>query len=262
MTPSAPPFAVLPPRGVPAGAARRVLRRARWETLLLARNGEQLLLTVVLPVLILIGLTRTTFIDLGVPEAERIDVVMPGVLALAVLSTAFTAQAISVGFDRRYGVLRHLGAGPLGRTGLILARVLAVCVIVLIQAALLSLVGVLLGWSPRGNPLVVAALLVLGVAAFTGLALALAGTVRAEATLALANLLYVLLLIGGGLFVGVGGTSSTWSSITQWLPTGALAGALHDVLTLGQAPASIDLCVLLGWAALSALIAARWFRWD
>ncbi|MBC7290072.1 MAG: ABC transporter permease, partial [Actinotalea sp.] len=152
------------------------------------RNGEQLVITLVLPVLLLVVLTRTSFVDLGTDD--RIGLVAPGILALAVMSTAFTSQAIATGFDRRNGVLRLLATTPLGRGGLLAGKVLGIVAVEALQIVVLVGVALGLGWRPDPAGLPGAALaLVLGTAAFTGFALLVAGTLRAEAVLAVANLL-------------------------------------------------------------------------
>lgn len=243
---------------------RRVLAQARFDATVMLRNGEQVLLTLVLPVLLLIGLTRTGVLRLGTglhDPASRIAVAAPGVLALAVMSAAFTGQAIGTGFDRRNGVLRLLGTTPLGRGGLLAGRVLAVLVVEALQLVLLVVVALLLGWrpDPAGLPAAVLAL-ALGTAAFVALGLLLAGTLRAEAVLAGANLVWVLLLAGGGVVIpperlGAMGT------LARALPSGALGDALRSALRDGAVDAGA-FAVLAGWAVLAAVAAVRWFRWD
>ena len=106
-----------------AGLGRMVLAQARMEARLMLRNGEQLLLAVVIPVIVLIGGVEGTK-RLGIDFSRSpIDVFAPGVLALAVMSTAFTSLAIATGFERRYGVIKRLGSSPLPRTGLLLGKV-------------------------------------------------------------------------------------------------------------------------------------------
>jgi ABC-2 type transport system permease protein len=114
---------------------------------LIAGNAEQLLLALVLPVLLLVALNEVSTPDLG--PGRRIDVLTPGVLALAVMSTSFTSQAIATGFDRRYGVLRMLGTTPLGRSGLLAGKVLAVLAVQAVQLLVLGGVALALGWQPR-----------------------------------------------------------------------------------------------------------------
>ncbi|HVT70667.1 MAG TPA: ABC transporter permease, partial [Trebonia sp.] len=163
-----------------------VAAQAAQETRQLLRNGEQLTLTLVIPLLLLIAFSLEPLIDFG-GGYTRIDFLAPGVIALAVMSTAFTSQAIATGFERRYGVLKRLGATPLSRAGLITAKTVTVIGVELLQAAVILLVALALGWSPDASPAAIAVvplLVLLGTAAFSGFALLLAGTWRAEATLA------------------------------------------------------------------------------
>ncbi|WP_439648625.1 ABC transporter permease [Herbidospora yilanensis] len=242
-----------------APLARMVLAQAGAEVRATLRNGEQLLLTLIIPILLLVGFSKAPFLDV---EGPRVDFVAPGVLALAVLSTAFTGQAIATGFERRYGVLKRLGATPLSRTGLMLAKTAAVIVVEVLQIVVLVLVALALGWSPHGNPLTVALLVVLGTAAFSGLGLLMAGTLRAEATLAGANLVYLLLLALGGVVLPVSAFPESIRPLLEILPITALTDGVRSVLTgVGGFPMGAAL-VLLSWAVLALAAAARWFRWE
>jgi ABC-2 type transport system permease protein len=221
VTGTALPAGSLAPDPQAAPAHRRVLAQARFDIWAILRNGEQVLLTLVLPALLLVGLDRIDVPDLG--PGRRIDVLVPGVLALAVLSTAFTGQAIATAFDRRYGVLRLLSVTPLGPSGLLAGRVLAVLAVETLQVAVLGGLGVALGWRPAAAGAVWALLgLVLGTAAFVALGLLLAGTLRSEAVLAAANLVWVLLLAVGGVVVPADRLGA-WGGLARLLPSGALA---------------------------------------
>lgn len=250
-------------RAAAVPAARRVLAQARFEALGLLRHGEQLLVSVVLPVLALLALSLVTFPELAVGRwagAARIDVLTPGVLALTVLSTAFTGQAILLGFERRWGVLRLLGTTPLGRGGLLLAKTTAVLAALALQLLLVSVVALLLGWRPDLlGILPAAAAVVLGTLALVALAACVGGALRAEAVLALANLVWVLL-------AGVGGTlvpaaTLPGGAVLSLLPTAALGDALRDAFILGawNLPA---LGLLLVWAVLGGLLARVLLRWS
>jgi ABC-2 type transport system permease protein len=239
-------------------ARRRVLAQARFETRTLLSNGEQLLVSLVLPALALVGLTLSSVPDLG--GEPRVDLAVAGTLALAVVSTAFTGQAISTGFDRRAGVLRLLGVTPLGRGGLLAGKALAVLSVLALQVLVLGGLGVALGWrpDPRGVlPTLVG--LLLGAAAFVALALLLAGTVRAEAVLAIANLAWVLFL-GLGTLVPTDRLPGGLAAVAAALPSGALGDAVRASLEGGWPWAHWG--VLLAWATLAAAAAARWFRWS
>ncbi|MBB2902942.1 ABC-2 type transport system permease protein [Kineococcus radiotolerans] len=243
------------PAGTATPWARRVLRQAGFETRVALRNGEQLLLTVLLPALVLVGVTRVTSLDLG--PGNRPALALGGVVALAVVSTAFTGQAIGTGFDRRNGVLRLLAASPLARSGLLVGKVLSVLAVVVVQVVLLGAIALFLGWSPDAATLLAALpAVLLGVAAFTSLGLLLAGTVRAEGTLAVANFVWVLLLAGGGLVL-----PSPLGVVADVLPSGALGTAVREALATGTV-AVVPLLVLAAWAVAAGLACARWFRWD
>src|SRR4051794_5524719 len=188
----------LSPRPGAAPFPRMVAAQAAMEARLMLRNGEQLLLAVVIPVIVLIGgVQAADHIDLSLSH-RPVDVFTPGVLALAIMSTAFTSLAIATGFERRYGVIKRLGSSPLPSSGLLAGKVGALLLVELFQIAIISVVGLILGWDPA-NGLVGAFLAVfLGTGAFAALGLLIAGVLRAEATLAAANLIYLLLLAGGG----------------------------------------------------------------
>jgi ABC-2 type transport system permease protein len=253
------PDGALRPDPSAAAPLRRVLAQGRFDATVMLRNGEQLLLTLVLPALLLGALALTSIPDLG--PGRRIDLAAPGVLALAVMSTAFTGQAIGTGFDRRYGVLRLLGTTPLGRGGLLAGRVVAVLVVEAVQVVLLGALAVAFGWRPVAAGILPAVLAgVLGTAAFVALGLLLAGTLRSEAVLAGANLLWVLLLAGGGVVIPpdrMGG----FGTVAELLPSGALGDAMRAGLQHGWVHWG-SLGVLAVWTALGSLAAARWFRWD
>lgn len=248
------------PRPGAAPLHRMIAAQAALETRMLLRNGEQLLLTVVIPALLLVLFSAVDVVDTGAGEA--VDFLTPGVLALAVMSTAFTGQAIATGFERRYGVLKRLGASPLPRWGLMTAKTLSVLVTEVLQVVLLTVIAFALGWSPQGNPFSVLLLLVLGTVAFSGLGLLMAGTLKAEATLAAANLVFLLLLVGGGVVVPLDRFPEAAQSVLGLLPISALSDGLRDVLQHGAAMPWGDAAVLGVWAVLGLGAAARFFRWE
>ncbi|WP_411140855.1 ABC transporter permease [Streptomyces sp. x-80] len=248
------------PRPGAAPLPRMIRAQAALETRMLLRNGEQLLLTVIIPTLLLVLFSAVDIIDTG--AGRSVDFLAPGILALAVLSTAFTGQAIATGFERRYGVLKRLAASPLPRWGLMTAKTCAVLVTEVLQIALLTAVALALGWSPQGNPAAVAGLLVLGTAAFSGLGLLMAGTLRAEATLAAANLVFLLLLVGGGVIVPLAKFPEAAQAVLGLLPITALSDGLRAVLQHGAGVPWSDLGILAVWAVAGLGAAARFFRWE
>ncbi|CAL9608490.1 hypothetical protein SUDANB145_05569 [Streptomyces sp. enrichment culture] len=248
------------PKPGAAPLPRMIAAQAVLETKMLLRNGEQLLLTVIIPTLLLALFSTVDIIDTGAGEA--VDFLAPGVLALAVMSTAFTGQAIATGFERRYGVLKRLASSPLPRWGLMTAKTLSVLVTEVLQVVLLTVIAFALGWSPHGNPFAVLLLLVLGTAAFSGLGLLMAGTLKAEATLAAANLVFLLLLVGGGVIVPLDKFPDAAQSVLGLLPISALSDGLRDVLQHGAGMPWADLGILAVWAVVALGAAGKFFRWE
>ena len=225
------------------------------------RNGEQLLLAVVIPVIVLVGAVQgAERVGLGLDGRRAVDVFAPGVLALAVMSTAFTSLAIATGFERRYGVIKRLGSSPLPRTGLLAGKVGALLVVEVIQAVVVSGVALALGWRPDVSVVGVLLTVVAGTAAFAALGLLVAGALRAEATLAAANLVYLLLLAGGAVVLPSSAYGG-FGDVVRWLPSGALGDAMREALLRGST-AWGALAVLVGWAALGAVATARTFKWE
>jgi ABC-2 type transport system permease protein len=242
---------------------RMVAAQAGLELRTLARNGEQLLLTLIIPMLLLLAFGHEKLFSVG--AGSRIGFVVPGILALAVLSTAFTSLAIGTGFERRYGVLKRLGASPLSRPGLIGAKILTVLAVEAVQCALVLGVGALLSWVPLATAAAVVwvpLLLIAGTAAFGGLAMLLAGTLRAEATLAAANLLYLVMLGLGGVLFPLTKFPAGAQPILKLLPGGALSDGLRSVLAHSGGLPVRDVLVLCAWAAVTIGLAARTFRWE
>jgi ABC-2 type transport system permease protein len=244
----------LAPRPGAAPAGRMLLAHTVAELKLVLRNGEQVLLSLGIPLGLLVVLVAVPFIDVdgASTRGERADFFVPGVLALAVMSTAFTGQAIGVGFERQYGVLKRLGATPLPRWGLLVAKTLAVLAVELLQVTLLCLVGLALGWEPRGSVPVVALLVLLGTAAFSGLGLLLGGTLRGLTTLAAANLLWFVLLVVGGIVFPLSFFGAA-EPVLALLPTAALSGGLRDVLEAGVGFPAGDVLTLAACAAYSCV---------
>ncbi|MGZ8179708.1 ABC transporter permease [Williamsia sp. SKLECPSW1] len=244
------------PRPQPAPVLRMLAAQSRMELVLLLRNGEQLLLTMFIPVTMLVGLCLLPISTNGESRADRF---VPAIMTVAVMSTAFTGQAIAVGFDRRYGALKRLGATPLPRWGVIAGKSIAVAVVVVLQAIVLGAIGVAFGWDVGvGGLLVGAVAIAVGTLTFSALGLLLGGTLRAEIVLAVANIAWFV-------FIGIGSLVVAGSSVpdaVRWVarcsPSGALAEALHQATRL-----SIDWVgfgVLLAWGVVATVAAVRSFR--
>ncbi|MFT4008587.1 MAG: ABC transporter permease [Nocardioidaceae bacterium] len=257
------PVRTFSPRPGAAPLPRMIWAQARMETKLILRNGEQLLIAVVIPLIALVAGVHV-YDSLDRPlRSSPVDTLAPGVFALAVMSTSFTSLAIATGFERRYGVLKRLGSSPLPRAGLLAGKVLALFVVEVVQLAVIAAVAFALGWGPNwGMPGVLGliASVLLGTAAFASLGLLVAGTLRAEATLAVANLVYLLLMVGGAVVLPIS-EYGAWGNVAQLLPSGALGEAIRDSLIDATFPAS-HLLVLVVWAVVGTFLTTRTFRWE
>jgi ABC-2 type transport system permease protein len=178
------------------------------------------------------------------------------------MSAAFTGLAIGTGFERKYAVLKRLGVTALPRSVLILGKTLAVLLLELLQLVLVCGAGFALGWHPHGDPAEALLLVVLGTLAFGGLGLLVAGTLRAEVTLAAANLIWLILLFAGGIASPLDRFGRTARDVLQYLPSAALSDGLHAVLQHAHTVPARDPLTLLVWALVAVPAAARWFRWE
>jgi ABC-2 type transport system permease protein len=245
---------------------RPLTAQLRAEVTMIATNGETLFLTLGIPVVFLLFFSGVHVLPVG--TAHPVDFLVPGILALAIMSTAMTALGIGTGFERGYGVLKRLGTTPLGRPRLLAAKIMAVIAVELVQAAVLVAVGFALGWSPGGpggaGALVGVAVLamVLGTIAFGGIGLLLAGTLKPLVNLALVNGLFVVLLLLGGMLIPLGKLPGWLADIAKLLPASALADALHGALGHGTPVPARDWIVLVAWAVAAPLVAGLTFRWE
>lgn len=238
-----------------------VRRQATFDLRLLLRNGEQLLLTLIIPLVLLLILTLTPIVSVPTTGA-RINTALAGVLAVAVLSSAFTSLAISVGFDRRSGSFLMLATTPLSRASILCARSAATLIVVLGQTILLGFVAAFLGWRPTASALLALAVIVIGALSLGALGFALGGAVRAEATLAVANAVFLALLLAGGTALPLSTLPGPLATFVQWLPSAALGDALRTILAGAPGVLWLDVAVLAAWGALGAIVASRTFRWE
>jgi ABC-2 type transport system permease protein len=236
-----------------------LVAQTRVELVLTVRRAESLLVTLGIPLGILVFFAK---VDAVTDLRDPVDFLVPGILALAVMSTAMVSLGIATGYERHYGVLKRLGSTPLSRAGLLTAKTTNVLLIELVQAIVIVVTGLALGWSTSARILPVIVLLLVGTVAFAGIGLLLAGTLRAEANLALANALFLLLLFLGGMAYPLERLPGALQAIAEALPAAALAESVRDVLDPSAGFPLAHVLVLVSWAIAAPLAAMRWFRWE
>ncbi|HEX6513244.1 MAG TPA: ABC transporter permease [Chloroflexota bacterium] len=239
---------------------RGLLAQTFMELRLTSRRGENLLVTLVIPLVLLLFFGSTSVF--AAAGQRPVDFLVPGILALAIMSTGMVSLGIATAYERHYGVLKRLGGTPLSRPQLIAAKVASVVVVEAGQAVLLLGVATLaFGWRPQGSWAVPLGIAVLGTVTFAGLGLLMAGALRAEATLAGANGLYLVFALIGGMFLPVDHLPRALAGIAPYLPADALADLLRA--SLAGAPLSgFSLVVLVLWTLAFVGLAMQTFRWE
>ncbi len=239
-----------------------VAAQSRVELTLTLRRGESLLLTLGIPVVLLVFFSLVNVLPLPPGFDQPVDFLAPGILALAVMSTAMVSLGIGTGFERQYGVLKRLGSTPLGRPALLASKTIAVLAVEAIQVAVLATVALLLGWRPGGNIVAAVMAMALATVAFAGLGLLMAGTLRGEVTLAAANGLYLVLLLLGGMVFPLDRLPSALEAVARLLPAAALAEALGAAVSAPMSVPARAWVVLAAWAVAAPALAAWRFRWE
>jgi ABC-2 type transport system permease protein len=240
---------------------RQVLNQVRYELLLTLRRGENILVTLIVPVLLLIFFASLNIIP--ATNGSAVNFLLPGILALAIIAAGMVNLGIATAYERYYGVLKRLGSSPLSRGGLIIAKVISILILEVIQVLLLVGVAILLyKWQPSGSTLLALAVIALGTVTFAALGLAMAGALRAELTLAGANALFLLFLLIGDGILPLEHLPAPLAALAQILPAAALTDALRAAMTNGAAFPTSPLIVLAVWAVIILAIAIRTFKWE
>lgn len=239
--------------------SRAVLGQTRVELVLTLRRGESLLVSFLVPIGILVFFTKVDAVNTTV--RRPVDFLVPGVLALAVMSTAMVSLGIATGFERRYGVLKRLGSTPLSRSGLLVAKTINVLAIELLQTVVIVATGLALGWEVTGGIALAVIFLLLGTVAFAGIGMLMAGTLRAEANLAAANAMFLVLMFLGGMAYPLHRLPSVLQTFARALPAAALSESVRDAFA-GNSFSWGSAGVLLAWAVVAPLLAVRFFRWE
>jgi ABC-2 type transport system permease protein len=244
-----------------ASATKQILQQVKFELLLTARRGENVLVTLILPIILLVFFTS---LDIApATNGRAINFLLPGVLAVAIIAAGMVNLGIATAYERYYGVLKRLGSSPLPRSGLIIAKIISILLLEVVQVIVLVGVAILLyGWQPAGAALLTLLTIALGTITFASFGLALAGALRAEATLAGANALFlVFLLIGGGL-LPLERLPTFLVNIAQVLPAAPLAQALQATMNEGTVFPATQLLTLAIWAVIILVVAIRTFKWE
>ncbi|HTI15121.1 MAG TPA: ABC transporter permease [Dictyobacter sp.] len=246
----------------PASAGQQIWQQTKFELLLTTRRGENVLVTLIIPVLLLIFFASLGVIPVG-PNGSKVDALLPGILAIAIIAAGMVNLGIATAYERYYGVLKRLGSSPLSRSKLIVAKILTILVLEIIQVLLLIGVAILFyGWKLTGSFPLMLLCLILGTIAFAALGLAMAGALRAEMTLAGANALFLVFILLGGGILPLDHLPAPIAALAQILPAAALTQALQQTMIAGGSFPTSPLIILLIWAIIILFVAMRTFKWE
>jgi ABC-2 type transport system permease protein len=243
-----------------APTLRQIAVQTRYELLLTLRRGENILVTLIIPVMLLIFFASLNIIPTS--SGSAVNFLLPGILAIAIMAAGMVNLGIATAYERYYGVLKRLGSSPLSRSSLIIAKVISILILEVIQVLLLVIVAVgLYGWHVSGSPLLTLLMLALGTVTFAAFGLAMAGALRAELTLAGANALFLIFILLGGGILPLDHLPAPLAAFAQILPETALTQVLQASMSNGTLPL-FPLIVLLCWAIVILVVAIRTFQWE
>jgi ABC-2 type transport system permease protein len=247
--------------GAAAPFIRQILIQTQYELLLTLRRGENVLVTLIVPVVLLIFFASLNIVP--AVNGSAVNFLLPGILALAVMAAGMVNLGIATAYERYYGVLKRLGTSPLPRSGLIIAKVISILILEVLQVLILVGVAIgLYGWHPAGVPLLAILTLALGTVTFAALGLAMAGGLRAELTLAGANALFLLFILLGGGILPLNHLPAPLAALAQVLPAAALTQALQATMTNAAPFPSFSLVILAVWTIIILLVAIYTFKWE
>jgi ABC-2 type transport system permease protein len=239
-------------------SVRRLRIQTQWEFLLNARNSEQALLLVIIPIVILFVLVKTTIVG---GASSPIESAFATVITISTFAAGFTSLAIATAFERRSETLVFLGTTSLTRTEVVFAKSLGSFLLAAFAGVFTLIAALVLGWTPTFGALLVPIWIVLGVFSVSGFAYLLAGTLRAEAVLAIANAIFVFVLIFGGVIFAFG---KSVTDILGFFPPLALKAVLEfSVTTTNTVDVNVikAMLVLLAWGVVGHVLASRFFKW-
>src|SRR5436190_8984693 len=244
-----------------ASPGRQVLTQTQFELLLTLRRGENILVTLIVPIVLLIFFTSLNIVP--AVNGRAVNFLLPGILALAVMAAGMVNLGIATAYERYYGVLKRLGGSPLPRSGLIIAKVISILILEAVQVILLVGVAIILyGWQPTGSPLLVLLAMGLGTVTFAALGLAMAGALRAELTLAGANALFLLFVLLGGGILPLSHLPAPLAALAQFLPAAALTQALQATMSSNGTFPGFAFLILVIWTIVVLIVAIRTFHWE
>jgi ABC-2 type transport system permease protein len=238
--------------------------QTKIEFRLLLRQRETVFFGLVLPLMFLffVGVAFRSGVYRGYTS---IDSLLPPYLVMAVMSIAVVNLGISFATQRATGCLKRFGGTPLPRATLLVAKALSGAALICLSCLLLVVVSfAFYHIRTHGNPLWALPPLLIGIAAFTAIGVALGGSIPAEGAAAVTNAIYLPLLFLGGTFVPIDTLPTPLRDLARVLPPARLVSALNSVLVDGRTALDTgwDIPIIAAWGVAAIVIASRRLRWE
>jgi len=237
-------------------------RQFRFERRLFWRNPSAAFFNFMLPLAFLL-LVASVFAR---GDREQLDVLVPGIAGMAVMSTTFTALAFNITFLREQGILKRMRGTPVPAGsylgGLLASSVMNAAVQVLLVVAIGHWVYGL-PW-PR-EPLALAAFTALGVLVFGALGVAFSHAIpNFDSAPAYVNAVFLPAIFISGVFYSASALPGPLEALAAILPLKHVIDGLAGAIVTGQGPLELPTATLtlLAWAAAGLALAAWSFRWE
>jgi ABC-2 type transport system permease protein len=231
----------------------------RFERKLFWRNPSAAFFNFLLPLLLLV-LIATAF---GT-DASGFEILIPGVAAMGVLATTFTALAYNLTHLREEGVLKRIRGTPMPAGAYLAGFIGSATLNAFLQVASVVTIGNLLyGVDWPHDPLLLVAFTLLGVICFAALGVAFSQIIPNEDSApAYTNAVFLPVIFISGVFYSTDDMPEALQAVAEALPLKHLIDGLSAAIVGGGADVGSAALVVAGWAAAALFLAVRFFRWE
>ena len=244
---------------------RLFLHELRAQQRLFWRSRESAFFTFSLPILLLV-LVGFVYGDETIAGVNGATYLVAGMLGFGVVAAAFAGVAISLVIRRESGVLKRVRGTPIPPSLYLGAAIGSTLIVIALQALTQIAVGrLLLGADWPAAPGALAVSLLVGVAAFAALGVAVTGAVRgAEGSSAVISAVYLPIAVISGTFFSVAAMPGFLEALAEVLPLTHLLRGLRDAYTGAVAWESLvgSLGVVALWGIVGVVLSVRVFRWE
>jgi ABC-2 type transport system permease protein len=225
------------------------------------RNPTAAFFNVLLP-LLLLALFGAVFAG----RREDLDIIVPGIAGLSIMSATFIALAYNLTFLRENGILKRLRGTPLPIPAYFAGVAASAVTNVVLQLAIVLVTGHLVfdvAWP--GDWLAVVVFTAAGVICFASLGVALSHAIpNSESAPAYVNAIFLPMMMIAGVFYDEEDAPTLLRDVAEVLPLKHLVDGLSGAIVHGEGVGDhlLALLVLGLWTAGGLVLAIRGFSWD